>query len=397
MLLEKLFTILDAPDIKEKKGEMVSLLNEMAIPPEYQGELAKKLMGLKFVFPNPQIVKSFTRSYLRIYSKGIHKDGRDSSIVIEITKRCNKNCEHCYSRILEEDTDMEDGTLDSIIKFARENYKHIFLTGGNPILDDRIFTLAENNPDIVFFMFNNGSGIEGERAEKLASAGNIVPMLSIDGSQREMHDHFRGDGAYKEVNDTIDTLNGMQIPWGYIALASDKNAADVLSKEFVKLMRDRGAVVGRYIEYMPVGKNIDRSLILSGENYYLLEKRKKEIIENMEIYMQETAQKKCMGLVFFDVDGNIKNCPFMHYSRFNVDGGDIAYKIDETINDWLSAEYDGECPIYSDPVKFRDFLVERGWNRLSTFPEEYLENEEISKLMSCNYHRFLQLKEEKGL
>ena len=397
MLMEKLFDVLDDPNIKERRNDIASILKGMGIEPEFQQELSKKLMGLKFVFPNPQIVRSFTRSYLRIYSKGIHKDGRDSSIIIEITKRCNKNCEHCYSRILEEDTDMDDETLNRIIKFARDNYKHIFLTGGNPILDDRIFTLAENNPDVVFFMFNNGSGIEGERAEKLAEAGNIVPMLSVDGSHREMHDHFRGDGAYKELCSTIETLNDREIPWGYIALASDKNAEDVLSKAFVKQMRDKGAVVGRYIEYMPVGKNVDRSLILSGENYYLLEKRKKEIIDNMEIYMQETSQKKCMGLVFFDVDGNIKNCPFMHYSRFSVNGGELKEKIDQTINDWLSAEYDGECPIYSNPVGFRDFLLSRGWKSLSSFPEEYLENAEISQMMSCNYHRFLQLKEERGL
>lgn len=397
MSLNKLFTILDDPDVRDKMDKTASLLKDMGIDPAYAQELAKKITGLKCLFSNPQIVKSFTRSYLRIYSKGIHRDGRDSSIVIEITKRCDKNCEHCYSRILAEDTDMKDETLNSIIEFAGENYKHIFLTGGNPILDDRIFTLAENNPDVVFFMFNNGSGIDGKRAERLAKAGNIVPMLSIDGSHREMHDSFRGEGAYDEVCSTIETLNEKEIPWGYIALASDKNAEDVLSKDFVRQMREKGAIVGRYIEYMPVGKNVDRNLILSGENYYLLEKRKKEIIDNMEIYMQETAQKKCMRLLFFDVEGNIKNCPFMHYARHCVNGGGLKEKIDETISDWLSASYDGECPIYSNPVGFRDFLVSRGWKGLSSFTEEYLENEEISQMMSRNYHRFLQLKEERGL
>ena len=397
MSIKNLFEILESPNAKKRKDEIIQLLDELGIDKEFQPNLCKKLIGLGYIFRSPGIIHALTRSYLRIYSKGIHKDGRNSSVVIEITKRCDKNCEHCYSRSLSQVDDMDDKNLEEIIDFVRENYKHVFLTGGNPIMDERIFKLAKANRDIVFFMFNNGSGIDKGIAQKLAELGNIVPLLSIDGSTERMHDYFRGEGAYREVNATIDLLNGSDIPWGYIALASDKNAGDVLSKEFVKDTKNKGAVIGRYIEYMPVGENVKKDLVLSGENYYLLEKRKKEIIDNMEIYMQETAQKKCKGLLFFDVEGNIKNCPFMHYAKHNVKGGNIREKIEETINDWYSAEYEGECPIYSDPVKFRDYLVSKGWRGVSSFKEEFLENNEVSELMSKNYKRFLQLKEERGL
>ena len=72
-------------------------------------------------------------------------------------------------------------------------------------------------------------------------------------------------------------------------------AIDVLSKDFVKDKKEKGAIMARYLEYLPVGPKALKDLILTGKNYYYMEKRRKEIIRDNEIYRQSTVQEKCTG------------------------------------------------------------------------------------------------------
>ncbi len=397
MSTTRILELVTGEELKRNGKELASLLVTEGFPQEMAEELLGKAVKLRKIFTNPATVRAFFRSYMRTYGMGNLRDGRDSSAIIEITKRCEKSCPHCYAMVGVNAVSMDGAVLAGIMEYLQANYKHIFLTGGNPILDERVPELAENHPDIVFFMFNNGSGIDPAYAARLAELGNLIPMLSVEGSTREKHDAIRGEGSYQEVSEAMDNLNQAGATWGYISLVAETNARDVLSPGFVSDMRARGAVMGRYIEYLPVGQHPIPELILSGESYFLLESRKRAIIDGGEIYLQDTAQDHCGGLLFFDVDGNIKNCPFMHFSRHRVQGGSIGPKVAETITDWGCASYEGECPIYSDPLGFRDHLVSRGWRHVSAFPEEYLKNRELSDTMRANYRRYLKMKESRGL
>jgi MoaA/NifB/PqqE/SkfB family radical SAM enzyme len=241
-------------------------------------------------------------------------------------------------------------------------------------------------------MLTNGSAITQNYAKKLSLFGNLIPLLSIDGRSPSTHDQLRGEGSYREVMNAIEHLNANGVPWGYISLVTATNIDEVLSEEFIKDKIKKGAFLARYLEYTPVGPTPNMDLILSGEAYYLLEKRKNEIINSNMIYMQETTQPKCNGLLYFDVDGNIKNCFCFHYAKFNVIKGNIDASIKKTRKDWLSYNWTGECPIYSDPRGFKNHLEKLGWQNLATTDEPYLNNPEISQQLTHNYHEFLKIK-----
>ena len=222
---------------------------------------------------------------------------------------------------------MPDDLLENIIRFAKKQYKHIFLTGGEPTLDPRVLAIAENNPDMIFFIFTNGSTMTDSYAKRLSSLGNLIPLLGIDGSSESSHDHLRGKGSYNEVISAIKSLNKNDVFWGYITLVTENNAREVLKLEFIEDKIKKDAFLVRYLEYIPVGPKPLKDLILSGETYYLLEKRKKEIIQSGGIYMQDIVQKKCKGLLFFSVDGYIKNCFCFHYAKYNAANDDIEKAI----------------------------------------------------------------------
>ena len=395
MAIEKIIDQIKTISIEELKKHESQLLNNLKnedIPEKNLNRLLSRIYTVFKITKNPKTRESFIRSYFRIFQQGIHKDGRNGSITIEITKKCNKNCKHCYSYSRGQKISMKNEMLNLIVNFARKKYKHIFLTGGEPTLDNRVFTLAKNYPDMMFFMFTNSSLITDEYAKKLSNFGNLVPLLSIDGSNEQILDCFKGKNSYKKIMKAIEHLNKNNVSWGFISMVTEKNAKDVLNPKFIRKMKRKGAFIARFLEYIPAGPKARKDLILSGETYYLLEKRKKEIIESGEIYIQDTSQKKCTGLLSFDVFGNIKNCVFFHYSKYNVNDGNIDKLTKDTIKDWVSCNCEGECPIYSNPISFKNYLEECGWKHVLACKEEYLNNLEVANQMKDNYRRFLEIK-----
>jgi MoaA/NifB/PqqE/SkfB family radical SAM enzyme len=368
-----------------------SNLSKLLDNPLAQKKFLAQMVRIMALVSHPRIRISFFRAYLRIYAHRINKDGRHGSVIMEITKRCNQQCPHCYSRA-QRNKSMKDATVKQVIKLVRSNYKHIFITGGEPTLDRRVLTIAKANPDIMFFMFTNGWPIDQAYARKLLAIGNLIPILSVDGYSSKQHDYFKGKGTFRQLMRAIKVLNAAGMPWGYLSMVTNINARDVLSKKFVKTMKQKGAILARYLEYIPVGLQAKPELVPSAETYYLMEKRKQEIIRNYEIYMQETAQKKCLGLVFFDVDGNIKCCPFFHYFKHNVAEGDTERLIKDSTLDWCRAKYSGECPVYFDAEGLKEHLLSESWKPTISFNQENSITPQLAKVMSDNYRLFLKIK-----
>ena len=363
-------------------------LKNSFIKKEYHQDF--KIIQITNKIKKQKTVESFLRAYYRIYNKNINVDGRGSSIIIEITKKCPKKCIHCYSKFSNTKKEMSDETLFKIIDYSKKNFKHIYITGGEPTLDSRIFTISKKYPDIIFFVFTNGSTITESYAKKLSKYGNLIPMISIDGKNAKEHNYLRGNGSYKEVKNAISNFKKFNIPWGFISLVTEKNIKSVFDENHIKKMVNKGAFIARFLEYMPVGPNPISDLILSGESYFQMEKRKKEIMTSGIIYMQETIQTRCKGLLFFTVNGDVKNCFCFHYSKYNILNGDICNIINNVKKEWDSYNWKGECPLYSDPYGFKNFMEGIGWKNLSTTEEKYLTDPKIYNKMKDNYKNFLK-------
>ncbi len=400
MNLNKLIKIINSNTheyLEKNKDIIVNELIQLGLKSKDQQKMLQTINKITRISKNPKTRESLIRSFFRIFREGIDKDGRGSSIIIEITKRCNKNCKHCYSKFSGKNIDMPDDLLERLIRFSKKHYKHIFLTGGEPTLDPRVLSVAKNNPDVVFFIFTNGSTITDSYAKQLSDLGNVIPIIGIDGSTESSHDELRGKGSYKEVMNAIKSLQKHDVSWGCITLVTEDNANDVLNEKFVEDKIKKGAFLLRYLEYTPVGPRPMPELILSGETYYLLEKRKKEIMMSGQIYMQDIGQSKCRGLLFFTVDGLIKNCFSFHYAKYNAAKGDIKKSISNVRKEWITYDWEGECPLYSDPQEFKNHLEKIGWKHTSTVEEPYLTDPKIVEQLKLSYKKFLQLVEQKGL
>jgi len=152
----------------------------------------------------------------------------------EVTRSCNLNCRHCRAAAHlgpykgELDTTEAEKVLDNI---AQMGSPIIILTGGEPMLRDDIYHIAEYGTarGLRMVMAPCGMLLTPESCQKLTDSGIKRISLSIDGATAQSHDAFRRvDGAFEgvmrgaeaaksvglefQINTTVTRMNMEELP-----------------------------------------------------------------------------------------------------------------------------------------------------------------------------------------
>jgi len=166
-----------------------------------------------------------------------HKENKEATLRLvawEITRNCNLSCVHCRASATKGPYTGELDTaacLQLLDQIAETGNPIVILTGGEPLLKPDIFEIAKYGTDkgLRMVMAPNGTLITETSAKQMADAGIKRISISLDGSEKEIHDKFRGvDGAFDgalrgidfakeagiefQINTTITKANLEQIP-----------------------------------------------------------------------------------------------------------------------------------------------------------------------------------------
>ncbi len=177
------------------------------------------------------------------------------TILVSPSMRCNLTCEGCYASEYAPDQDLDRALLQRIVDEGNDMGVYLFtFLGGEPLLYPRLLDLAGSNPDSFFQIFTNGTLLTDEVVAKMASLGNVAPMLSIDGTQ-EFTDWRRGAGVHARVMAAMDRLGKAGLLFGYSATVTSKNWRTLISDEFVDPIVEKGGSLGWHFLYMPIGRD----------------------------------------------------------------------------------------------------------------------------------------------
>ncbi len=125
-------------------------------------------------------------------------------VILNITKRCNLKCIHCYAGSSdvapynELSTDRWLHVLDDLAEFG---CPVVLFSGGEPLLHPDIIKLTKHAvaSGLRAVISSNGTLLTPEMAEELASSGLSYIGISLDGGS-ETHDRFRGvNGAFDKT------------------------------------------------------------------------------------------------------------------------------------------------------------------------------------------------------
>jgi MoaA/NifB/PqqE/SkfB family radical SAM enzyme len=139
------------------------------------------------------------------------------SISIEVTTHCNSNCAHCFAKAnrnkLSNLTYSE--TVDILDEAYMLGFRHLHLTGGEPLLWKPFFSLIEKAFSIGYtstFFNTNGFLLSKEICQRLSEYKNRLRLsISLQGSEK-IHDNIRGKGSFRKASRGIEHALAAEIP-----------------------------------------------------------------------------------------------------------------------------------------------------------------------------------------
>jgi heme b synthase len=256
------------------------------------------------------------------------------------------------------------------------------LTGGEPLLRNDIFDIAEYGHSLGFrmVMAPNGTLVNDDNIQKMMETGIQRISLSIDGSTEKAHDDFRKvKGAYKSVMNAIDLCKKYNLPFQINTTITKINIQEIPS--ILNLSVEKGAAALHIFLLVPTGRGKDladqeipaeeyerilnwfydqhRKVPLqlkatcAPHFYRILRQRAREegIKVDYESFGLDAVTKGCLGgkgFCFISYEGIVQPCGYLE-----VNCGDLRKKTFDNI--WKNSKvfnelrnedgYDGKCGI----------------------------------------------------
>jgi MoaA/NifB/PqqE/SkfB family radical SAM enzyme len=205
--------------------------------------------------------------------------------------------------------------------------------------DRTIYDMFAKHKNQYFMVYTNGTFLNKENVRKLADAGNVAPVLSVEGFEKET-DARRGKGIYEKVLQAFANLREAGNPFGISVTPTRQNAELVMSDEFVDFyFGEQKALFGWAFQYMPVGRDIDFDMMVTPEQRLNMYRKSKHILEEkgysyVDFWNNGYLSNGCIaagrkgGYFYINWDGNIAPCVFIPYYTANIyeiykNGGDL--------------------------------------------------------------------------
>jgi MoaA/NifB/PqqE/SkfB family radical SAM enzyme len=287
---------------------------------------------------SPQCRESFINNLI-LNSMFVHKARREQFmeehgfypplfIVISPTMRCNLTCEGCWAGKYSHVPDMELSLLQKILNECRDDMgmHYYVISGGEPFVRKDLFDIYREYPDCFFMIYTNGTLINEKLADEIAGAGNVAPMISVEGGEKET-DSRRSPGVYEKTMRTMDLLKERGVLFGFSVTATRHNVDAISSDEFIDFMLSKGVFWGWYFQYIPIGRDPDTSLMITPEQREILRKRVYRQRSTKPILLADfwndgPTSQGCMAggkkYLHINCNGDAEPCVFAHFAVDNV-------------------------------------------------------------------------------
>ncbi|MBU5485718.1 radical SAM protein [Clostridium sp. MSJ-11] len=314
-------------------------------------------------------------------------------ILLSPSMRCNLRCTGCYAASYSKEDDIPYEEVDRIVKEARDIGIYYFvILGGEPFFNEYMLDIYEKYNDVIFTPFTNGTLFDEKLADKIRDLGNVLPMFSLEGFEKET-DERRGKGVFKKVMHGMDLLRERGVLFGVSSATGRHNVDTVTSDEFIDMLIEKGAKMSWYFIFMPVGDEPDFDLMLTSEQRLMLGERVREIRTTKPYFVIDFFNDApyvggCIAGKYYchiNSHGDVEPCIFAHFATDNVKGkplldvfkGPFFKEIRkmQPYNDNLLLP----CMMIDNPETIRNLVVKTGAKPTDKGAEMMIHDEEFKK------------------
>lgn len=251
-------------------------------------------------------------------------------VFISITQRCNLVCKGCWATGVEHPVDMAPELLHKIVKESSAQGCRFFgILGGEPLLLPWLADFFETHRDSYFQLFTNGQLLDDALAKRLRAAGNVSPLISIEGGAATYAER-RGSGrAYGTALEALANCKRNGLITGVATSVSASTFADVVKPEFIDDMVARGAHYVWYYIYRPSGPEPCFSEALNDGQVqdlrrFLLEQRQRcRTAVIIDAYWDQDGRALCPAATgishHINATGDVEPCPPVQCSDCRID------------------------------------------------------------------------------
>ncbi len=197
--------------------------------------------------------------------------------------------------------------------------------GGEPMVRKGLLNITAQHPEMVFFIFTNGTLIDDAVTAKLRRQRNVVPLISLEGIEKDT-DTRRGPGIHGRVMEVMARLRRGHVFFGTSITMTSRNFSTVADDIYVKSLAKLGCKLFLYVGYTPVEKGTEDWIITDEQREETGSRMAALRAKNHALFVSVPGDEEelggCLaagkGFVHISAEGNVEPCPFSPYSDSNL-------------------------------------------------------------------------------
>lgn len=261
----------------------------------------------------------------KLYNQGLVKKITSNPplrvVFVELTKKCNLRCGHCYvpdCSVSETKTNTNSMTFNNICDLISQidvlGVMEIQLTGGEPFILPHILDIIKEVQSrlIPCSVFTNGT-LMTEKFFQYISENNygLIFYISLDGYQKT-HDAFRKhQGAFQKTVATIKRLLQIGCDVRINSSIGRHNIAEM--RQFIEFVKNEFGILHRLVTVEPIGRANTEMTISTNEFVDILQESGNtfEFLDSHDSIADWTTPACGIGssMLFVDAYGNVSLCP----------------------------------------------------------------------------------------
>ena len=295
-------------------------------------------------------------------------------LYLSILNTCNLRCQGCWVDVQSKDAIDLDALNRTILDAKRHGNSFFGILGGEPFMHPRVLDLFDAHPDCYFQVFTNGQLITEKTAARMRAAGNVTPLISIEGRELVSDERRGKKDVYARTLRGLDHCIAAGLLTGVATSVCRTNIEELLTEQWLNELIARGVHYAWYHGYRAVGPKPNFDLSLTPEQLvrvrrFVTDVRAKLPIAIIDAYYDHKGQALCpmsTGVSHhIGPKGDIEPCPIIQFAVEDIHdprGIFETMKSSAFLKDFreLSAKHTRGCVVLERPDLVKEIVVKHG-------------------------------------
>lgn len=296
-------------------------------------------------------------------------------LFISVISGCQLRCQGCWVDVADESKRISLEDMNRLINDAKAHGNSYFgILGGEPLLHPELMEIFEAHPDCYFQLFTNGQLITDAVAARMRKAGNVSPLISIEGSE-VVSDERRGRlQVYNKTMAGLAACRRNKLITGVATSVCQTNINDLVREEWLRRLIDLGVHYAWFHTYRPVGPKPNPALSLTPQQIvdvrrFVVQMRSKLPIAIVDAYWDDKGEALCPMATgvshHISPYGDIEPCPIIQFAKETIHDDQSIFQVmnkSEFLRDFreTAAKATQGCVVLERPDLVKELVARHG-------------------------------------